>query len=183
MVAGGHRELTPARRLGLAGRWVPLGSLPGGDSWWWVLPEASPGSLTDVERWNASLPSREGGDGPLSKPWTCNCRLPLCGEGEGDSQRRSFIKQTGFDSFCPCAGVFFPFPPKHPKHFQPLAQRSESGGASSPNREWVAGFALMQAECGVFVVENKPPSFWKALVSRIAQPALQGAAHSSEGYI
>lgn len=131
----------PCRKVGASGLLI---AWPWGDSWWWVLPEASPGSLTvDVERWNASVPSREGGDGPLSKPWTCNCCLPLCGKGEGDSQRRSFIKQTGFNSFCPCAGVFFPFPPKHPRHFQPLAQRSESGGASSPNREWVAGFARL----------------------------------------
>lgn len=152
VVAGGHRELTPARRLGLAGRWVPLGSsLPGHEE---ILGGGCcQKPARDLSRWMWS-----GGCGALKRlaafpgrgRWapfkTLNLQLSSSSVwGGGRRFSKALLNQADrlwlLLSLCWC--VFFPFPPKHPKHFQPLAQRSESGGASSPNREWVAGFARL----------------------------------------
>lgn len=87
----------------------------------------------------------------LSNPWGlqlyflhCNwCREGCCA-AFGRSQWHSLIKQTSCDSFCHRLFVsFFFLPAKHPRHFQPLAQRSESRRAPSPTHEWTAGFALL----------------------------------------
>lgn len=99
----------------------------------WELPGSSRGPPADVgcgTRKHFAV-SRGGRDGPFQTLRTAIVLPFLCREREGcclgDYQWCSLINQTGFDFFYPSAVfslfffLFFSFPTKHPKHFQPLA--------------------------------------------------------------
>ena len=157
-MADGHGELSPACSLPALSAlregvrpWAPFVAWMWGGSQWWVLPGASLGSPVDVERWNAPLPFPGSERQALFKTLRTAIVLPfLCREGEGCCLWRfsmAILNQADrfwlLLSVCRFFLFFFSFPTKHPKHFQPLAQRSESERTSSPNDEWTARFACL----------------------------------------